>query len=188
MAKSRPTKVDIFRQSLTAEAESELQRLANLPGITGTEVHRWLLEQGYDGSLQSVYVWLERQRETGAEAEKFNALLKTYSGITPEQTLNKLLVVLCQQLDMVMACWENADQPLDPNEYLRQVPNLGREIRSCVQAMHQFTRIRDRRELEAAGAYRLAQELRLVFNDTPFENSLEEGLKSAFDRIEEADG
>ena len=51
--------------------------------------------------------------------------------------------------------------------------------------MHQMKYMGDRREVESAGAYRLAQELTLTFQDTPFEQSLSEAVKGAIASLED---
>lgn len=183
--KQRPTLVDEFRQQLTPEQDDELLRIAALPNVAVPEVYNWLLAQGFKGSLSATYTWFGNHQRVGEKARAFNELLKDYDGVATERVLQKLLIVLSEQVDVALTNVANAESPLNPNEYLRQIPNLGRELRSTIQAINQLQAIRDRKGLEIAGAMRLAQELRLCFADTPFAESLDEAIKGAMTLIEE---
>lgn len=183
--KRRPTAVDEFRQSLSADQEAELMRLIDLPGIAVTEIYNQLLEWGFKGSVNSTYNWYEGIRKEGEQAKIFNAMLTAYDGVNVEPTLRKLTVVLSNHLDNITAVLTKPDIKLDPRESLRQLANIGRELRTAVTAYNELQTIRDRKGLEIAGAQRLANELRGTFKDSPFGEALEEAIKSAMILIEE---
>lgn len=185
MAKQRPTKVDEFRHDLSPELDAELLRIADLPNISVPEIHKWLLEQGFVGSLRCIYTWHEQHRKVGAAAQKFNKLLEDYQGASSEKALQKLLVVFTEQLDVALTNIGSAEEPISGADYLKALPHLGREIRSCVTAMNSLTTIRDRKALEVAGAFRMAAELRLIFEESAFLDALEEAIKSAMLKIED---
>jgi hypothetical protein len=139
---------------------------------------------GYSGSLRSVYTYAEQQRKIGAEAAKVNKLLADYDGLASEALLQKMAAIFTQQLDSAIIQLSTSDQPVEAADWLKIIPHLGREARSCVTAINQLQTVRDRRALELAGAFRMAQELRLIFTDSPFESALDEAIKSAFHRIQ----
>lgn len=185
MRKQRPTLVDEFRQGLSEELDSELLRITELPNIAVPEVYTWLLNNGFKGSLSATYTWFNNHKKTGAIAAKFNELLKDYDGVATERVLQKLLVILTEQIDVAITNVSTAEEPISATEYLRALPNLGRELRSVITAVNQLQAVRDRKSLEIAGAYRLAQELRITFEDSPFADALEEAIRGAMTLIEE---
>lgn len=185
MRKQRPTLVDEFRQGLSEELDGELLRIAELPNVAVPEVYNWLIANGFKGSLSATYTWFNHHKKTGAIAEKFNALLKDYDGVATERVLQKLLVILTEQIDVAITNVANAEEPISATEYLRALPNLGREIRSVIQAVNQLQAVRDRRSLEIAGALRLAQELRVTFENSSYLEALEDAIHSAMILIED---
>jgi len=183
--KQRPTLVDEFRQGLSEELDSELLRIAELPNVAVPEIYNWLIVNHFKGSLSATYTWFNNHKKTGAIAEKFNLLLKDYDGVATERVLQKLLVILTEQIDVAITNIGNAEEPISATEYLRALPNLGREIRSVIQACNSLQAVRDRRSLEVAGAYRLSQELLVTFKDSPFADALDEAVRSAMILIED---
>lgn len=178
-------KVDEFRSGLSIERDAEFIRIANQPNQNITTLHRWLIDEGYKGSYQSVCNWSERTRKQGERAERFNQLTQTYVGAVPELALQKIVVVFSNLLDDYLEQVAMAEPgEIDAAEYMKLIPHLAREIRSCAGAMHQLRYLGDRKELEIAGMHRAFQELRLTFEDSPFAASLEEGIKGAIAKIE----
>lgn len=183
--KPRPGLVDEFRATLEEELDNELVRLANLPNISVTEIYNWLVTNGYKGSLNSTYTWYTNYKRAGEKAQVFNALLKEYEGVEAEKVLQRLLVTLSEQLDTAINSITTAEKPVSPTEYLRLLPQLGRELRSVVTAINTLQFLKERRELEMAGALRMANELKNIFKDTPFEIPLSEGVRSIMLEMEE---
>jgi hypothetical protein len=183
--KQRPTKVDEFRSSLSPESDAELLRIADLPNVKVSDIYQWLLSQGFKGSLSGTYTWYENHRKEGEKAKVFNEMLKSYNGVSVEPALLKLVVVLSKQLDNVTTVLDKDDIKLDPRESLRQLANIGRELRGCITSYNELQTIRDRKGLEIAGAQRMAQELRSCFADSPFLDAVEEAIKGALILIEE---
>lgn len=178
-------KVDEFRCTLPPDRDAEFLRIANQPNQNITVIHRWLSDEGYKGSYQSVCNWSDRYRKQGERAQRFNQLTQTYVGAVPDLALQKIVVVFSNLLDDYLEQVAMAEPgTIDAVEYMKLIPHLAREIRSCAGAIHQLKYMGDRREVESAGAYRLAQELRLIYQDTSFEKTLDEGLKGALTRLE----
>lgn len=182
--KPRPTAVDEFiTESFTEDELSELHRIASLPNTRARDIHEYLGEFGFNGSLSSVYSWWHRVRATGQKAEVFNKLLEDYQGADHTRILYKAVVVLNNQLDDCVTRLETSP-PAHPKDYLRLIPELSRNLLAISQFIEQNTSIKDRRDLELGGAARALQELRLIFADSPFEEALEEGIKSVMQRLE----
>jgi hypothetical protein len=185
MSKTAQGKVDEFRCGLSPERDAEFLRIANQPNQNITVIHRWLVDEGYKGSYQSVCNWYSNFKKNGEKAERFNQLTQAYTGVLPELALQKIVVIFGNLLDDYLEQIALAEPgAIEAAEYLKLLPHIAREIRSCAGAMHQMKFLGDRRELETSGAFRLAQELRLIFEDSPFSSALEEGLKSALTRME----
>lgn len=170
---------------MSPELDAELLRIADLPSVSIPDFHKWLIEIGFKGSLRCVYTWHEAHRKVGAAAQKFNKLLEDYEGASGEKALQKLLVVFTEQLDVALTNLGTVEEPISGADYLKALPHLGREIRSCVTAMNTLSSIRDRKALEVAGAWRMAAELRLIFEESAFLDALEEAIKSAMLKIED---
>lgn len=185
MSKTSQGKVDEFRCGLNPDRDAEFLRIASLPNQNITTIHRWLCDEGYKGTYQSVCNWHVHWRKNGEAADRFNAIAQSFVGVMPELALQKLLVKFSNLLDTYMEQVETTpDEAITPTEYLKIIPHIAREIRACAGAIHQLKYLSDRREIELAGAYRLQQELLLTFSDSPFEAALTEALKGAMTRIE----
>lgn len=186
--KPRPTAVDEFRRQLSKDDDIDLIRLLKLPGMTGIEVYNYLNSLGYTGSLKSVYNWMSQQKVTGEKAEQINELLSDYQGIEVDKVLEKLLGLLTQQLDVAITKLtstnniEGQDIPL--SEYVRTLPQLGRELRGCVQLANSLQFVKDKRTLELGGAFRMGKELEDTFKDSPFYESLCEAVLAAMEKFE----
>lgn len=178
-------KVDEFRSTLIPDRDAEFLRIASQPNQNITVIHRWLCDEGYKGSYQSCCNWYASFKRNGEKAERFNQLTQAYTGVLPELALQKIVVVFGNLLDDYLEQVAMAEPgTIDAAEYMKLIPHLAREIRSCAGAMHQLRYLGDRKSTEQAGAYRLAAELKLIFEDTSFEKTLEEGIKGAITRLE----
>lgn len=185
MRKFAQGKVDEFRTHLHPDRDAEFIRIANQPNQNITVLHRWLLDEGYRGSYQSVCNWYGSFKRSGEKAQRFNDMAQTFTGVIPDLALQKIMVTFGNLLDDYLDQVAIAEPgTIEPSEYLRVIPHIAREVRSCAGVIHQLKYMSDRKSAEQAGAYRLHQELLLVFTDTPFEAALTEALKSAMTRIE----
>lgn len=186
MSKNPQGKVDEFRSLMSSDRDSEFLRLANLPNQNITTLHRWLVEEGYKGSYQSVCTWYGNFHKAGVKAAAFNTNTQEYNGVVPELALQKVIAIFSHQLDTAIQRLGSFDsEEIGATEYFRRLPHLAREIRSCAGIINQMRFVGDRKNAELAGAYRLQQELLLTFADTPWETALAEALKSALIKIEE---
>ncbi len=183
MRKPRPTAVDLFRESLSAEDDAELMKLVKLPGTPITTVYEWLVSHKYPASLSSVYNWHKQHRAIGAEAAKINAACEAYEGLQPEKMLNRIMVLCTNLLEMGLEQINLPGNPIEAQEYLRLLPSLCREIRGTAAALNQLRYISDRRLIELNGAHRMAQELRAIFAGSSFESALDEAISSALIKL-----
>lgn len=185
MSKNPQGKVDEFRSELNSDRDAEFLRLANLPNQNITTLHRWLVEEGYKGSYQSVCTWYGNFKKAGVKAAAFNTLSQDYDGVVPELALQKVIAMFSHQMDTAIEQLSGIQpEEIGALEYFRQLPHLAREIRSCALIINQMRFVGDRKNAELAGAWRVTQELKLVFQDTPFQNALEEAIKSVMEHIE----
>jgi hypothetical protein len=181
--KPRPAQVEEFCSRLSPEQIAELTRVSILPGIRAKDIQDLLYSWGYTGSLQSVYTWWDRVRTKGEEAEKFNQMLQNFQGADTHGVLNKLLVILDQQLENAIASLTSAKE-VKSDAVLRALPQLADVILRTSNAINTQAVIKDRAALELSGAALMAAELRVIFADSPFEGALEEGIKSVMAKLE----
>lgn len=186
MSKYPQGKVDSFRSTINSDRDAEFIRIASLPNQNITSLHRWLCDEGYKGSYQSVCNWHESWRKSGKKAEALNKLTSEYIGVIPEQALQKILVEFANLLDLSLEQVLSApDEDIKAVDYLKQLPHIAREVRSCAEAINQLKYVGDRKAAELAGAMRVITELRLIYQDTPTESSIEEAIKSITARLED---
>lgn len=186
MSKNPQGKVDEFRSLMSSDRDAEFLRLANLPNQNITTLHRWLVEEGYKGSYQSVCTWHSNFSKAGAKAAAFNTLSQDYNGVVPELALQKVIAMFSHQMDTAIEQLSGIQpEEIGVTEYFRQLPHLAREIRSCAGIINQMRFVGDRKNAELSGCYRISAELKEIFKDSPFSSALEEALKSALIKIEE---
>jgi hypothetical protein len=150
-----------------------------------TAIRQLLEDWGYQVSQTAVQNWYRRNFPVGAEAKRFNMLTSAFTGVEIQDALEKLLVVNANLIDNLLVAIEAKDlEEVQFSHLLSSVPQLSREIRACASEVNGLKYLRDRRELEIAGAYRVLQELQLIFKDTPFEAPLKEASRSAIAKIE----
>lgn len=164
---------------------AEVERLGNMSTPSATTIYYMSKEAGYDGSISTIYTWIEAVKKIGMQAERLNSQLDSYKGVDAAASLEKSIVQFSQLMDLAMTNAITADpEEISPESWLKSISNLGKEMRSATNAANSLKYVKERKSLIMAGANRLAQELSIIFTDTPFEPALQAALQSALDRIE----
>lgn len=166
MSKNRKhpqNRVDAALIALSPEIGDEFQRLAR-HNANASELQRWLNEKLAEAgisdrvSASSAQAWREANFPPAAQAAIVNALAGTYAGTDPAAALELALGVAAELLDRLFR--EASPEKLaeaDISTVLYQSTLLLKEVRASAGALHALKHIRDRRSLELAGAYRLAE-------------------------------
>ena len=177
-------KVDKIRSEMDADRLQEFDEFCRYNRNT-TAIRQLLEDWGYQVSQTAVQNWYRRSFPIGSEAKRFNALTSIFVGVELQDALEKLLIINANLVDNLMTTIESRDmQDVSVAGLLTSIPQMSREIRACASELNNLKYLRDRRELEIAGAYRAIQELQLIFKDTPFEAPLKEASRSAIAKIE----
>lgn len=174
--KERPCLIDEIRQELTPEEDRGLLSIANKPNPYLTDIQSYLREIGYKASVNAVSTWYARHRVAGEKAKTLNSKLEEYRGVDALGTLEKLLTDTITEIDIASAKAINGDA--SDSDYLKALPHLRRSAISCIEAFYRLGQLKEKQELELAGAMRMAEELKIIFKETAFVNSLEEAIKS----------
>lgn len=152
------------------------------------DIQKWIKEETGDYvSIASIQAWAEANICTGREAIVFNDMASTYAGLDTKSAQEWLLgntgTVLAKAFTKLQ------DMDLDtierPGEIMALLPGLQREFRSLATSLAQQKYIENKTSLELAGAYRVAEILRQIFQGTQFQRPLDQALEGALMQLEE---
>lgn len=178
-------KVDKFRrEKLTADENAELDEFVRYrpPNM---EIYQWLCEHGYDGQLCSVQNWYRATYPTGEQAKAINELARSSAGIDHRAVLEIMLTRTTAMANSAFnqlekLCEKGIIDGADLDQLFKLIPALNRELRATSSQLGELNYIRDRAELELAGAYRMLEGLRQIFDDNP---AILEPLKTAANSV-----
>lgn len=187
LRRNRPGAVDIFLGQLDdLDKLEELTDLANRPGVIAKHLYDLLCEWGYQGGLNPVYTWWRNNKIQGEEARKFNALLQSFVGVDHRATLDKLSVVLNQQLQQSLDAIALTDLSQKPDVALRVVPQLAKVLMDVSTFVNTQNFVKNKSELILSGAALMASEIQVIFSSSPSEvqEAIASAIKSAMTKIE----
>jgi hypothetical protein len=177
-------KVDAFRAQMNLEQRGEFDDFCRYNRNT-TAIRQLLEDWGYKVSQSAVQNWYKYSFPVGQEAKRFNLLATEYNGVEIGDALQKLLIVNANLIDRFIITLESAStEDIRLEQLVTAIPSLSREVRACASELQQLKYVKDRKELEMAGAYRAIQELKLIFADSAFEQALDEAARSVMTRLE----
>jgi hypothetical protein len=182
MARTPPTKCDRLIGRLTQEQRSTLEQLI-AEHAPATELHRYLSAIG-PVTYDSVLTWYNREYPPGEKALSANRLVGQCRGLSHADahaaalaavvTVSARLIESFEALNIESA-WRSAGTLVD----------VLREQRQCAQALAQAQRLGDRRALELAGGYRVAELALTIARDTVQDSAVQEVIQGALARFEE---
>lgn len=200
--KNPQSKVDAICADMNNEQQQEFNDFCR-HNRNNTDIHRYLVDLGYDVHISSVHRWRNANFPIGDKAKALNALAINYRGIDVYDSLEFALGIAFEQLNRmqdllnqfaaIKARFDNHESVSDEelqvlksgqSGFLMMVPTLLRELRSIAANINDYKFIRDRRELEMAGAEAVVQELLIVFKDLPIENAIQEACRGALAKLE----
>ncbi len=200
--KNPQSKIDAIRADWDDEQQQEFNDFCR-HNRNNTDIHKYLVDMGYDVSISAVDRWRTANFPIGEKAKALNALAINYRGIDVYDSLEFALGIAFEQLNRlqdllnqfaeIKAKFENGEDVSEAelqllksgqSGFLMMVPTLLRELRSIAANINDYKFIRDKRELEMAGAEAVVQELLIVFKDMPIENAIQEACRGAIAKLE----
>jgi|GEM_PF-2481571 len=200
--KNPQSKIDAIRADWDDERQQEFNDFCR-HNRNNTDIHRYLVDLGCDVSISAVHRWRHANFPIGEKAKALNALAINYRGIDVYDSLEFALGIAFEQLNrlqdllnqfaVIKVRVENQEDVSEAelqllksgqSGFLMMVPTLLRELRSIAGNINEYKFIRDKRELEMAGAEAVVQELLIVFKDLPIENAIQEACRGAIAKLE----
>jgi hypothetical protein len=184
MGKSPQFDVDRARSEMSAEDLQQFDHFCRFnPGYRDIQQH--LQELGFQVSMSAVQAWFTANYPVGPEAKAINALAMTYQGADPLNCLQMSVAATASLTDKLLSqvnerLWIEAS----PENILHTLASTLKEQRTAAIALHNITTIRDKRALELAGGYRLAEILTRLADDTPNATMMQEFCDAALLQLE----
>jgi hypothetical protein len=178
-------KVTDVLTKLSAEQREDFMSLCRMRPPAAT-IQRHLKDLTGDSvSVASIMRWFNNTFPTGKEAELFRIAAQEFQGmdtaLAKEWLMGKtakLVMELHAKLD------EGLLEEAAPEQLIALTANLTRELKSITESIGKDRYIKDRSELELAGAHRLADILEMTFKDTQLQATIQSAIKGALEQIE----
>jgi hypothetical protein len=155
--------VDRLLLKLSSDVGNDFLRLAR-HNSNAADMQRWLNEQALEAglsdrvSVSSCQNWREANFPPAAQAQLVNALASSYAGTDASAALELALGIAAELLDkLFQQITPEKLEEASVSSLLYQSTLLLKEVRASAGALHLLETIRDRRALELAGAYRMAE-------------------------------
>lgn len=178
------TKVDVAIAALSAEQRDQLAEMGR-NHANATDIHRWLNGQGCEVAYHSVLSWYNREYPVGDEAQQMNALIAGSRGLNLTDAHAASLCCVVKLTDQIMGkLTEQGIENLSPS-LLSNLVDLLREQRQSAQMLANAKQLGDRRGLELAGGYRLAEISVNLTRDTPNAETVKSVVDAALAKLEE---
>jgi hypothetical protein len=185
MARKRPQHdVDRIRAALSEDDRAEFDKFCTF-NPTYSDIQRRLSELGYPVSMSAIQAWYSVNYPRGEEAVVLNDLAAKYRGADPYAVLQMSMTIAAKLADTLL---EKVNEKLDqasPENVLHTLSNLLREQRTCATVLHELQTTRDRKALELAGGYRVAEILRTNARNTAQAAIIDELIDAAIAQLEQ---
>lgn len=183
--KSPQFDVDKARSQMSAEDLAGFDHLCRFNPTYG-DIQGRLKELGFTVSHSAVQAWYTASYPVGAEAKIINGLTLAYTGVEPYQALQMSMSIAVKLTDSLMShCTESRLASATAGDLMMTVGNLLKEMRTCARVLQDFKVTRDRKALELAGGYRLAEILRHLAEDSPHANNISDFCDAAITQLEQ---
>lgn len=135
----------------------------------------------YEIDITTIARWFKYNRPTGNEAILINKVLDNWEGINP-QSLIHLSAGICAKLILEIENVLDLENTSNSAK-LTNLVELLKELRQISAEINRADNEKDTTEIYKSGIIALADELRIIFKNTPIQTALEHGLSSAINRI-----
>lgn len=188
---------------LPTDKVEELKAFARTSRNTA-EIRNHFRDLGYDFTQAQVQTWFLETFPVGEEAAQLNKSASRYQGVETFDALQFGLGLVVKQLAVIeselgqyntIKAKAESGEPLTMTEehymkggwqgFMMLLTPMLKELRAIAQGVNEYRYIRDRQELEIAGAQTAMQELLLIFADSPFEDALKEGIRGVMKKMEQ---
>lgn len=183
--KSPQFDVDKARSYMNAEDLAGFDHLCRFNPTYG-DIQGRLKELGHIVSHSAVQAWYTSSYPVGEEAKVINALTLAYTGVEPYQALQMSMSICVSLTDSLMQHVDDSRlASASAGDLMMTIANLLKEMRTCARVLQDFKVIRDRKALELAGGYRLAEILRHLAEDSPQANNIGDFCDAAIGQLEQ---
>jgi len=185
MAKrGKQTKADIAIARLTPEEQDYLAQLCR-EHANATDIFHWLKDIQPGVSYGSLLTWYNREFPAGERARSTNLLVAECRGLNPVDIHAASLAAVVQLTDQLMGIVVEEGVGELPPSLLGNLVELLREQRQSAQALGAQQRSQDRKALELAGGYRVAEIATTLARDTPNAEAVKTCIEGAISKLEE---
>ena len=128
--------------------------------------------------------WWKRNRPRGDQAIALSQFAEAWEGLEPTHLLNASAGISAKIIEHLYHSL--SQEEIDKASIGSKLTNLAellKELRQCSQTLVEMQTQKDLEEIRLAGAYEFANELRKVFKQTPFEESLESGIEATLKKM-----
>ncbi len=180
MSKNPQSKVD---KALAKLSDEQMQKFNNLCKFNAnyTTLSHFLEECGHKVSVGNLSTWWINNRPRGKEAIAINSLSEIYAGTEPHNLLEMSAGISAKLVAKLHDLLILEIEKTSASSKLSNIVELLKELRQASTEMQTLKAAGDTKQLTQAGAFQLAENLRKIFKNTPFEQALEAGLKAAIE-------
>lgn len=181
---------------LPPEIFTYIMSLVSEPYPSEKTIYQVLIDWGNESGnkftlgFTCIKAWVRTKQKAGKLAEQHNQKIREqWTGADISMSLaykvgGEMSKLMDKGLEVVN---QNSDK-ISPQEWLRAIPNIGREMNNTLKIANEFRTINDRKDLVFAGAYRMQQEILETFKDNPvLYEAVLEASRAAMKVIEEAE-
>jgi hypothetical protein len=185
MGKSPQFDVDRARSQMSPEDLQQFDHFCRF-NPSYRDIQRQLQELGYQVSMSAIQAWYTTNYPVGEEAKAINALAAAYVGADPLNCLQMSVAATVTLTDRLLSqVSERLFVEASPENILHTLASSLKEQRTAAIALHNLTTIRDKKALELAGGYRLAEILQRLADDTPSATMMQEFCEAALSQLEQ---
>lgn len=188
--------VQDFVDLLPQEIFTYIMSLVSEPYPPEKQIYQVLIDFGNESGnkftlgFTCIKAWVRTKQKAGKLAEQHNQKIKEqWNGVDVSMSLAyKVGGEMSKLMDKGLEVVNNNADKISAQEWLRALPNIGREMNNTLKIANEFKNINDRRDLVFAGAYRMQQEILETFKDNPvLYEAVLEASRAAMKVIEEAE-
>ncbi|UBF29853.1 hypothetical protein K9N68_37215 (plasmid) [Kovacikia minuta CCNUW1] len=181
-------KIDSWLESLTADEQDQFRRYCRDNFHNKSAIHAYLISNGCEVGLTTVYSWVPNNILPGEQAILINHEASAYVGLEIRPLLEKLLA----SLNRITGEFNNrligeAMERISPEKCAELLPQYAREMRAVASQINQIQQTENINGLVMGGASRVA-EIVMGMNgvkDTPDESFIRKTIEAAMLQLHE---
>lgn len=176
--------IDRALDALDADSAADFRALAATRAAY-SDLQQFLRERGQDVSLSSCQTWFLANFPVGEEARLINELATNYAGVEPSAVMGIAIGAAVRLVNaLTHELTPDRVRNASTESLLHQLGVYIKEARVAAVAAQEWQTLKDRKALELAGGYRVAELARAAARDLPQGQVLEELLAAALTQLE----